>query len=490
MFVRIAAVGMLVLGVAAVPVRAQHGHGGHARQDTTCTDPHATEESEQAHHEGLHVNDEAMPDHAMSGTLLPDLPMQRSASGTSWQPDATPMEAVHAQTGDWNFMFHGTAFPRFTSQDVFGSGERGDSQFDAPNWFMGMASRPFGKNVVTLRAMLSADAFITGGRGYPLLFQSGETFEGEPLIDRQHPHDLFSELSVSYGRSIGDKAGVFAYFGLPGEPALGPPAFMHRASAAHNPDSPIGHHWQDATHIIFGVAMLGARYGIFKMDGSIFTGREPDEERFGIDRPLFDSYSLRLSANPGERWALQVSRAFLTSPEAISPDEDAWRTTASVLYNVPFRTRGAWSNTLLWGLNQSATGDDESDSHGSLHSLLLESDLDFGKIAVYTRVDWTQKNTHELGLDHHGEANPEGGLFDEHDVFNIGTWTLGAARDVATFGDLRVMIGAQGTLYRVPEDLRPIYGDFPVSAQVYLRLSPIRMLMQHGDQNGMPHMEH
>jgi hypothetical protein len=32
---------------------------------------------------------------------------------------------------------------------------------------------------------------------------------------------------------------------------------MHRPSQ-HDPDAPIGHHWQDSTHITFGVATLGA----------------------------------------------------------------------------------------------------------------------------------------------------------------------------------------------------------------------------------------
>ncbi|HET6567977.1 MAG TPA: hypothetical protein VFG50_08425 [Rhodothermales bacterium] len=504
MLIRIACIS-LILAAFTLPAQAQHTHQHQTERDSTRAMSHP-----------MHMDTSATMPHEMGGTaergdvgaitgsmpgmLLPGVPMTREASGTSWQPDATLLEAVHTQAAGWNLMLHGNVYLRATSQDVFGAGDRGGRQFDAPNWFMGMASRSVGGGLFGARAMLSLDPITVGGNGYPLLFQTGETFEGEPLIDRQHPHDLFSELAVSYGQEIGEKAGVFAYFGLPGEPALGPTAFMHRASAAHLSDSPLGHHWQDATHIDFGVATLGARYGDVKLDGSIFTGREPDENRYGFDTPRFDSYSLRLTANPTDRLSLQVSRGFLKSPEALEPEADQWRTTVSITYNAPFRTRGAWSNTLVWGLNQPAK---HSSGHTSdLLSLLAESDLDFGRSAVYTRLEWVQKDAHELGIETHPPytsllhapgsgavlrttpvqppQDPPGEAPIYANLFNIGAWTLGFARDVDTFGNFKVMVGLQASVYRVPPDLRGTYGDFPVSGQVYLRFSPTRMLMGRG----------
>ena len=128
---------------------------------------------------------------------------------------------------------------------------------------------------------------LEGGKGYPLLFQTGETYKGEPLIDRQHPHDLFSELSLSYSHAFTKNVDAFVYVGYPGEPALGPVTFMHRPSALDNPNSPISHHWVDATHITFGVATIGIRVGKFKIEGSSFTGREPDEDRYNFDKAKF-----------------------------------------------------------------------------------------------------------------------------------------------------------------------------------------------------------
>ena len=187
--------------------------------------------------------------------------------------------------------------------------------------------------------MMSLDPLTEGGRGYPLLFQTGESWNGEALHDRQHPHDLFDELSFSFSQKFDHDFSGYIYFGYPGEPALGPPAFMHRPSAMDDPDAPIGHHWQDSTHITFGVATLVCVWRNIKIEGSIFTGREPDEDRYDFDQPRFDSYSGRLSWNPTRNLALQVSYGYIKSPEALEPELNIHRTTASAIYNLPLGPR-------------------------------------------------------------------------------------------------------------------------------------------------------
>ena len=431
--------------------------------------------AQQPDHGAMHD----MPGDTMSSSLLPSLPMTRDGSGTSWIPDTSPMHAVHAGAHVWVLMFHGLAFLRYTSQDAFESGARGESALDAPNWFMAMAQHRLGDTGrLGLRGMVSLDPLTEGGHGYPLLFQTGETFEGEPLIDRQHPHDLFMELATIYGRDLSRDLGFFAYFGYPGEPALGPTSFPHRPSARHNPDAPLGHHWQDATHISFGVATLGLRFGDFKLDGSVFTGREPNEERYGFDRPRFDSYAARLTANPNDRLSFQVSRGFLKSPEVLEPEQDLWRTTASIIHNNPFPRQGNWATTLLWGMNEATGGDDEDPR--PLHSLLLESDLQVGPQVFYTRLDWVEKPAHDLALEEQ---------FGEDRFFHIGSATFGAARDLIHLGGFKLMAGAQGILYKVPSAVQPLYGDNPVSLEVFLRLSPTLMI-PGGRRAGGAHQMH
>jgi hypothetical protein len=270
--------------------------------------------------------------------------------------------------GDDMLMLHGGAFPRYTNAST----RRGDDRIDAPNWGMAMFSHSLGENAqLGFRGMMSLDPLTEGGRGYPLLFQSGESWQGKALHDRQHPHDLFDELSVTYSQKFEHDLSGYLYFGYPGEPALGPPTFMHRLSAMDNPDAPISHHWQDSTHITFGVATLGAVWRDLKVEGSIFTGREPDENRYDFDQPRFDSFSGRLSWNPTRNLALQVSHGYLKSPEALEPATNQHRTSASAIYNQPLGNDSNWSTSLVWAQDRN-TGERAS------HSFLVETNYQRG----------------------------------------------------------------------------------------------------------------
>src|SRR5439155_7820416 len=149
--------------------------------------------------------------------------------------------------------------------------------------------------------------------------QTGESAHGAALIGRQVPHDLFMELATTYSHPLSEGGSIFAYVALPGEPALGPPAFMHRFSGEDNPEAPISHHWLDSTHITYGVVTLGYVYASIKVEGSLFRGREPDENRYNIETGKLDSASVRLSLNPTKDWALQVSHGHIKSPEELHP---------------------------------------------------------------------------------------------------------------------------------------------------------------------------
>ncbi len=440
-------------------------HKGHSRQQESKQ----TEHSHKKHH-------------MMPGSFFPDLPMGRNGSGTNWHPDSSPMAGVHKQIGGWGVMFHGAVFLRYSSHDLFDSGSRGENEVSAPNWFMLSGQRQLGKrSQLLLRTMLTFEPITEGGRGYPLLFQTGETHDGQPLIDRQHPHDLLAEMALAYTYSFVDSVGFYLYLGFPGEPALGPPTFMHRPSARHNPNPPIAHHWQDASHITFGVATLGLRHQNLKLDVSVFTGREPNEERYLFDRPRFDSFSARLSANATEHLAIQFSRAFLKSPEELFPDQDQWRTTASVLYNQQIRPGGNLAAALIWGVNSPANqtepeatpslvksvqnlssfGPQHVPASTQLHSVLLESDLKLGRQAYFTRLEVVEKSVLDLGLTQLGDK-----------AVNIAALTLGTARELISLNHLNMMLGVQGTFYRVPGDIQSVYGKNPMSLEVYLRLSP------------------
>ena len=289
-------------------------------------------------------------------------PMTRDASGTSWQPDASTHNGVHGKSGDWGTMVHATFNTVFDHQ---GGPHGGDKAYLA-GMVMAAARRDFPDgSTVNLRAMLSPDPPM-GPRGYPLLLAAGETADGKtPLVDRQHPHDLFMELAGSYARKVGAKDSLFVYAGLPGEPAFGPPAFMHRQSILDTPEAPITHHWMDSTHVTFGVLTAGWVHGNWKLEASSFKGREPDEHRYDIESPKLDSTAERLSWNPTANWSLQVSQANLTSPEALEPEQNQGRWSASALYTRPFGAHGLY----LEAVQRSATTG-QSARHHRLKQLL------------------------------------------------------------------------------------------------------------------------
>ncbi len=485
-----------LLGFASVAVAQQHQHHpgmampakGQAKSDTTKPENHSMSgmNHEGMNHEDMKMEGSAMTNYGltmdttmgMTHSLSRNLSMNRNGSGTSWHPDNTPMYAYmsHPSPKGWSYMLHYAIYLRYTNQNMNNANGRGrGSQFGAPNWFMGMAQRKVGRRgLFQARAMISLDPLTVGNGGYPLLFQTGETYKDRPLIDKQHPHDLVSELSVSYSHAFSRDIDLYGYVGYPGEPAMGPPAFMHRISAFNNPDAPLSHHWQDATHILFGVATVGFRYKWAKIEGSTFKGREPDENRFDFDAPKFDSYSYRLSMNPSPSLALQFSQGFLHSPEEAHPEEDVTRTTASILHSKGLGPSRYVTSALTWGMNA---------HHGEKENgYLAESSLQIDRVAFYGRYENVSKSAEELGINFIDQIPDDV-------TYVINNLTLGMNYRIAQYRNTDLVLGAQITGSEPDRFLQSLYGKTPVSGQVYLRLSPSLMTMSSMNHSGSHRMK-
>lgn len=395
--------------------------------------------------------------------------MGAMGSGSAWQPSSGPMHMHHWNKNDWLLMLHYNAFVGVNAQ----GGPRGVTKFESANWLMPMAFRKLGRGTLQLRGMFSAEPFTFPPGGSPLLFQTGETYKGQPIIDRQHPHDLFMELSAQYTHPLGERGTWFTYFGYPGEPALGPVAFMHRASASENPAATLAHHLQDSTHISFGVLTTGFTYRWFKLEGSIFNGREPDEGRYDFDAHKWNSRAARLWFMPNRNWALQVSHGFLRSPEGNEPDVDVRRTTASLQYNRKFE-RGNWASGFVWGRNH-VTG--HEDGIINLNSYTAESTVQFiDKNYLYTRLELVDKDDLLRPSD-----RALLGIAQHHPVFRIGAFTFGGARDLWNTDKVSLAVGGDVTFYSKPAILDRLYGNNPVSWKIFFRLRPAKMDMnQHG----------
>ena len=384
------------------------------------------------------------------------IPESRMGSGTSWLPDASPMHATHMVLGDWTLMLHGRGFAQYDWQ----GGPRGSDQVGVINWAMAAASRSLGGGRLELRGMLSAEPWTIGSRGYPLLLQSGESYRGAMLHDRQHPHDVFMELATLYERPVARNLGLSLYLAPVGEPAVGPVAFPHRPSAADDPLAPISHHWQDGTHITFGVVTAGVFTRSAKLEGSWFNGREPDEHRTGFDYAgrRLDSYSARLTVNPDPRWSVSAWYGYLKSPEVLHPDESLHRYGVAALTTQALGRRRQWATALIWGAN------DPIGLGGPSSSVVLESTLELGETnALFGRAEYVRKSAQELDI----ASAPATAQYD------VGALALGYLRTVGTVAGLATGLGARGSVNFVPSSLEGEYGGrTPVGLAVYVRLQP------------------
>ena len=359
-----------------------------------------------------------------------------------------PMD-MPMDTPGWHFMQDGVVFAMFNHQ----GGPRGGDEFKAPNWWMGMFSRKVKSSQFTFNTMLSLDPATVGEQGYREIFQVGEAINGRPLIDRQHPHDLFMQLAGVWRIPINAKTGFTIAGGPVGEPALGPVAFMHRASAAENPMAPLSHHTFDSTHISFGVVTAAVDHGPWLVEGSLFNGREPDQHRWDFDFGALDSYSGRVWYRPTDEWEFQVSSGRLRHPEELEPG-DVTRTTASAGWLKKYGDDFS-AVTIGYGRNDK--------DQGSQNSVFAEGTRHFGANSIYGRFEAHQAESGVLATDT---------IDNSQQVDRLLAFTVGGVRDFMHWHGFEGGIGGALTTYGVPDVLKTTHGDHPVSFQLFFRLRP------------------
>lgn len=462
--------------LVATPAAAQHaGHQGHnlpapapapaqpaaptsdphAGHDMSKTDPHAGHDmtakpsaDPNAGHDGEPMDGGSH--HEMNGALG-SYPAGRESSGTAWQPDSASHRGLMTMAGDWMLMGHADLFGAYSKQ----GSRRGDDKLFGAGMIMGMASRPVGGGTLQLRASFSPDPLM-GKSGYPLLLASGETANGvDRLIDRQHPHDFVMELSASISQPIGPSSSLFLYGGLPGEPAFGPGAFMHRESIMDSPEAPISHHWLDSQHISFGVLTAGLVLERVKVEVSRFNGREPDQRRWNIETGPLDSTAVRVSVNPTRDLSLQASWASLKEPEQLEPGVDQKRWSASAIYATDLANGWRLASTLAWG-RKSAEGHDYD-------AFVAETSLTKGLWTLFSRGEITE-NSELLPIDHEDEEH-------HGEAFRVGKVSAGAIRDFQVAPQVKLGVGGLLSVNFVPEGLRAEYGKArPLGGMAFVRL--------------------
>ena len=392
-------------------------------------------------------------DVAMSGMHMEEhevsqLSSPHAGSGTGWEPASVPEHEWMLMRGGWMLMAHGVVFADYNQQ----GGPRGEGKAESVNWGMLMEQHPLGRGTILFRQMFSAESLTSPHPGFPELFQTGETYHGEPLVDHQHPHNVFAELSLLYTVPLTQKISWELYGGPSAEPALGPVTYIHRSSASELPLAPLGHHLQDSTHTSFGVVTSGVTIERVKLEASAFNGREPNEERWSIQPAALDSYSGRASVAPARDWAAQYSVGRLEHPETLEPGSQ-WRQTASVEYDRPL-VAGNWATSVVWGRVH------KIDSGTNLNGYLLESTLNFlRRDYAFTRLELVDKD----------ELFPQAAV---HPAYRIGAYTFGGVRDLFQNRTGQLGLGADVTVYSKPAVLDTAYGNYPVSFQIFLRMRP------------------
>jgi hypothetical protein len=409
-------------------------------------EPPATASEHSTDAEGMGYHGYSMI--GMSAGLGP-YPMTREASGTAWQPDDSVHAGIHAAVDDWMLMTHALINGVYDQQD----GPRGGDKSFVSGMAMTAATQMLDEaDILRFRAMLSPEPLM-GPSGYPLLFATGETADGRtPLIDRQHPHNLVMELSGSVAHLLDGGQSVFLYAGLPGEPAFGPPVFMHRLSIEDSPEAPISHHWLDSTHVTNGVVTMGYVNGNWKIEASRFYGREPDQHHYRIEPGPLDSTAARLSWNPNHSLSLQVSWAHQISPEQLAPQQNETRASASVLHTVPFGDDGYWATTAAYGYRRS-TG------RPGLPAEILESTIKPDGIwTVFGRFERVDNDELVAVQDFEGPT------------YTVAKCSLGAIHDWSVLTHIKVGLGALYAFNFVPAALVPLYGHDPAGMMVFVRM--------------------
>lgn len=378
-------------------------------------------------------------------------------SGTAFQPSSWMMPMVMTEIGDWHFMWMAQAFIVDTQQ----AAPRGGDKLYSTNWGMLSAVHNLGKGSILLRTMMSLEPATITNRRYPLLFQVGETAYGEPIIDGQHPHNLFMEIGVQYARSLAEKTTWNVYYAPVGEPALGPVAYPHRASAMEIPQATIGHHWEDSTHISNNVATTGLTYRKLRVEASGFHGAEPNENRWNLQSGAIDSWASRLSIYPASNWAGQVSAGRLTHPEALEPGNQV-RITASAEYIRSRRSGNSWATSLIWGQDYNTL------NHRRTNTATAETTLPAGhQNFISGRYEWGQRD--ELFADDPFLAAQIARVTGSV-IFQVNAITAGYTRDFPLFRDVQTGVGANASAYLIAKPLESYYGARPLGVNVFFRI--------------------
>ena len=392
-----------------------------------------------------------------------------------WHLHVPSNEGIIRKYKDWIFGVNAFASLVFDHQ----GGKRGKSDVYSENYLSLTAIKPFSQSVLVLNSRFSLEPFTIGKRGYPLLLQVGGTANNKTfLVDAQHPHDLFSELSMNYIIKLNEDSNFNIYLGLPGAPALGPTGIQVCNIDLAVPESPLLHEALYSTEISYGVVTAGYNWRNITLEGSIFNGRETDKNHFIIHKPKLDSFCGRLTTIFPYNLSAQISYGFLNSPEIVEPEINKKRLVVSLGWFKEFED--SYLQTMFgFAQNKHIPGNTTKGLIAEFlynfkrnHSLFLRGELletdelfhdEHGH--SHNQDNFNHCHKHDVNCKRKNGLEIDRELFDK--IFNVGRISSGYLYKFPPMDHIRFGLGCSGNISIIPEKLKPIYGNHPLSYYIY-----------------------
>jgi hypothetical protein len=386
----------------------------------------------------------------------------RTAAGTAWQPERTPMAALHGTAGAWRLMLHGAASVGYVRE----ASPKGGSQVGSANWMMLSAERRAGTGTLVLTVMGSLETVTLGACGLPRLLAVSGTCDTDGYSDYQHPHPPVMELSARYIEPLGPGMGLELFGAFAGQPALGPPGRAHRLSAAADPIAPISEHDLDPAHVSGGVLTAGVFSPRWKVEASVFNGAAVDPDRVLPDLGPLSSYAARATYNPSPGWSVQVSAGRISAGGGghhAGAGEALRVATATASHHRPIGGRALSATTVGYGYMDDGTL--------PRHTVLLESALTIGeRHTFFARAEAADRVQTRLTVIDGADGSHDHTI----DAFGnrVGQLSGGYVLS-ARLGRALVGIGARGSISFLSDDLEPVYQQpRPLGGAVYISVRP------------------
>jgi len=209
--------------------------------------------------------------------------------------------------------------------------------------------------------------------------------------------------------------------------------------------------------------VLGASLGLGSttLEYSSFNGTEPEPTKVDLPLGVLNSSALRLIEQFTPHIYAMVSAAYVKNPEPSEPALDhLWRYSASIYSDQEVLDGWNMHNAFIYGLINNY------DEVAALNSFAEEFLLQKDNLSFWGRLEVLQRTANELEILQ--SQNPRQGQW-------VTALTLGATHRLLKTETNEVSVGASLTKDFLPAEFRTSYAGDPLSGNVFLQWSGLKM---------------